>query len=99
MEIPKPKVGEITVYSKSGCPGCSKTKTYLKHKQLLHTVIDCDEYILEHKTEFVTFIKQLSGREFNVFPMVFDGNKYIGGYKEMVDYLEKMFDFSFDAVF
>lgn len=99
MDIPKPKVGEITVYSKSGCPGCSKIKSYLKQKHLLHTIIDCDEYILEYKTDFLAFIKKLSKQEFNVFPLVFDGDKFIGGHRETVDYLEKMFDFTFDAVF
>jgi glutaredoxin len=50
MDFEKPKNGEITVYSKSGCSGCSKVKTLLKQKNLLFTVIDCDEYILENKS-------------------------------------------------
>ena len=46
MEIPEPKNGEFTVYSKSGCINCVKVKTLLKDKNLKFIVIDCDEYVL-----------------------------------------------------
>jgi glutaredoxin len=48
---------EFTIYSKSGCFYCSKAKTLLKEKKLEHTIINCDEYILEDKEIFLTLIE------------------------------------------
>ena len=31
--IPEPNKGELTVYSKSGCPNCTNVKKLLKEKQ------------------------------------------------------------------
>lgn len=93
MEFPTPEKGQITVYSKSGCINCSKVKTLLKEKSFVFNVIDCDEFILENKEEFLTFIKSIVGKEHRIFPIVFDNKKFIGGYNETVNYLDKLFDF------
>ena len=97
MEFPLPIKGQFTIYSKSGCINCTKVKNLLKDKQMLFTIIDCDEFILENKTEFLEFIKNLAGIEYKMFPMVFDNNKFIGGYNETNNYFtslqEKMLDF------
>jgi len=93
MEIPEPKNGEITVYSKSGCINCVKVKTLLKDKNLKFIVIDCDEYILEDKDAFLTFIQQLAGQEYKSFPMVFDEKYFVGGFTATVKHLEKILDF------
>ena len=47
MEFPLPIKGQFTIYSKSGCINCTKVKNLLKDKQMLFTIIDCDEFILE----------------------------------------------------
>lgn len=93
MEFPKPLQGQFTIYSKSGCINCTKVKTLLKEKHILFTIIDCDEFILESKEEFLAFIQSISGIEYKMFPMVFDNAKFIGGYNETNKYLEKMLDF------
>jgi glutaredoxin len=93
MEFPTPKKGQITIYSKSGCINCVKVKTLLKDKHLAFNVIDSDEFILENKEEFLTFIQQLVGKEYKMFPMVFDNNKFIGGYTETVKYIDQILDF------
>lgn len=93
MEFINPKKGQITVYSKSGCINCTKLKTLLKDKSILFSVIDCDEFILENKEEFLSFIKCLIGKDHIMFPIVFDNEKFIGGYNETNKYLEKMLDF------
>lgn len=95
MEFPTPEKGQITIYSKSGCINCGKVKTLLKDKHLAFNVIDCDEFILENKEEFLTFIQQLVGKEYKIFPMVFDNNKFIGGYTETVKYIDQILDFDF----
>ena len=93
MDFTEPKLNEFTIYSKSGCPNCIKVKNYLANLQLNFTIVSCDDYILEDKPAFLYFIKELSGVECKVFPMVFAGTKFIGGYKETTDYLDKILDF------
>lgn len=101
MEFPYPEKNQITVYSKSGCINCSKVKTLLKDKNLAFNVIDCDEFILENKEEFLLFIKTLIGKEYRMFPIVFDNKEFIGGYNETDKYIINLqqqlldFDFSF----
>ena len=97
MEFQNPANGEFTVYSKSGCPNCLKSKQFLKSKDLKFTVIDCDEYLLEAKQEFLEFIKGLAAQEVKMFPMIFDGDKYIGGYEQLTSHVDKMLDF--DSMF
>lgn len=93
MEFPHPEKGKITVYSKSGCINCTKVKNLLKDKSMAFNVIDCDEFILENKEEFLAFIQSLIGKEYKMFPMVFDNEKFIGGYNETNKYLEQLLDF------
>lgn len=93
MNIPEPHKTQFTVYSKSGCINCSKVKNLLKDKSFIFSIIDCDEFILENKEEFLLFIKNKIGKEYKIFPMVFDGDKFIGGYNELVKYLEQLLDF------
>jgi glutaredoxin len=97
MDIHQLKKGEITVFSKSGCPNCINVKKFLKEKSFKFVVIECDEFILEDKEAFLQFIKSIACKECKTFPMVFDGTTFVGGYKETVSYLEKMLDF--DLVF
>ena len=82
--------GKYTIYSKSGCPNCNRVKDLLKQKSLLFEQHNCDEYLLEAKEQFLTFIAGLAGKEWRTFPMVFgpSGN-FIGGYTETKDLLEK----------
>jgi glutaredoxin len=91
--IPEPKKGELTIYSKSGCPNCTNVKKLLKEKQVKFTVVDCDDFILENKEAFLNYIHTLSGKQQKTFPMIFDGHVFIGGYKETETYLEKLLDF------
>jgi glutaredoxin len=94
MDIIKPNQGEITVYSKSGCVNCVNVKKALKDKQIKFSVINCDEYIYEDKEEFLHCIKELAGKEYRMFPMVFDGETFIGGFTETLAYLNKQLDFT-----
>lgn len=97
MEFPYPEKGQITVYSKSGCINCTKVKTLLKEKNMTFNIINCDEFILEHKEEFLSFLQTIIGKEYKMFPIVFDDNKFIGGFNETNKYLtslqEKILDF------
>jgi len=98
MEIPEPETVGFTVYSKSGCPNCNKVKALLKEKNLLFKVVDCDEFLLEDKPEFLSFMKSQMNKTNSImdetpifFPIVFSDNRHVGGYKETVSFLEKLF--------
>lgn len=93
LSIYAPRDGQLTVYSKSGCPNCSKVKTFLKDKYVKFVVVDCDDYILQDKTRFLTVIQQLSGTNPKTFPFIFDGKTFIGGFAETIKYLDRLFDF------
>ena len=96
MDFPKPSEGQITVYCKSGCVNCIKVKQLLKEKDISFNVINCDEFILETKEEFLEFIHKLAGREYRMFPMVFNDNHFIGGYNETVSYYKDLQQNSLD---
>jgi glutaredoxin len=81
-EYVSPAVNDYTIYSKSGCPNCVKIKKYLCEVGAKLLVINCDEYILENKENFLNFIESLAGKEVKIFPMVFYEGQYIGGYAE-----------------
>jgi glutaredoxin len=87
----KPSKIEYTVYSKSGCSNCNKVKDLLKDKNLSFIIIDCDEYLIENKPEFLQFIQELTSQEWKTFPIVFNSNsEFIGGFFDTKLYLEKL---------
>lgn len=92
----EPYTNKMTVYSKSGCLYCVKVKDYLKSKNILFEVVDCDEYLFDNREEFLEFIYKKANRQCSTFPMVFDGKKYIGGFNETKLHIEKVLDFGMD---
>ena len=93
MEFVEPILEQFTIYSKSGCPNCKKVKTLLEEKKIKFTVIDCDDYIVESKEDFLEFIKKHASKEIKQFPITFDNKKFIGGFLETKIYIEKELDF------
>lgn len=91
MSFIEPYEKGFTIYSKSGCINCNKVKSLLKEKKIIFSVVDCDEYILEEKDNFLLFIKEKANMEYNFFPMVFNDSKFIGGFNETQKYIEKLF--------
>jgi glutaredoxin len=90
-DFEKPSKNEYTVYSKSGCPNCNKVKELLKEKQMPFIIIDCDEYLIESKPEFLQFIQNLTCQEWKTFPIVFNSNsQFIGGFLDTKIYLDKL---------
>jgi glutaredoxin len=90
----KPSETEYTIYSKSGCPNCIKVKELFDMQNLSFMLIDCDEYLIESKPEFLQFIQELSSREWKTFPIVFNKGQFIGGFIDTREYLEKMLEFT-----
>ncbi len=95
LKIEEPSSITYTIYSKSGCPGCKKVKDLLRSENPL--VIDCDEYLLEDKEGFLSFIQNITQKSVKMFPMVFNKDKiFIGGYEETK---KEYLNFSFDTDF
>ena len=90
MEFDKPSKSGFTIYSKSGCPNCLKTKSYLKETNLIFNVVDCDEYIIEDKLPFLSFIKQYANEEVKMFPMIFYNGTFVGGFSETISFVERL---------
>jgi len=96
MMFELPSEQKFTIYSKSGCINCRKVKDLLKNNSIEYEIVDCDDYLLEDKENFLLFIQSYSVSNWKSFPMVFHDGKFIGGYDETVKYLDKIttsFDF------
>jgi len=95
MEFELPTKSGFSIYSKSGCLNCSKVKSFLKDNNYDFNVINCDEYLIEAKDEFLEFIKNLAQKECRVFPIIFFNGNFVGGFnetKELVDNLSITFE-------
>lgn len=84
MDYPSPMPNIITIYSKSGCTYCKKSKTYLTNINKEFHMIDCDDFLLDNREDFLLFIKNLSKVDVNKFPIIFNGTEFIGGYNELI---------------
>jgi glutaredoxin len=98
MEFAEPHSIGFTIYSKSGCHNCSKIKKLLTEKHLFFLEIQCDEYLIEEREGFLSFIENKIGRSNTTFPMVFYDGKFIGGYNDAVGNIEKIL-LSFEELF
>jgi glutaredoxin len=63
----------------------------VKHNDINFHVIDCDEYLIEDKSGFLSFIKNKANEERKIFPIVFINEKLIGGFTETKEYFEKTY--------
>jgi glutaredoxin len=89
MDYPSPTIDLITIYSKSGCTYCKKAKSFLTSINKPFCMIDCDEFLLDNKADFLLFIKNLSNMDVTSFPIIFNGDTFIGGYNELVSAIHK----------
>jgi len=87
-QIILPSTNNYTVYSKSGCINCTKVKKILKEQNIEPLIVDCDEYLIENKEDFLSQITELIGYEYKMFPIVFNNGKFIGGYFDVKQILD-----------
>ena len=97
MEFVEPNKIGFTIYSKSGCPNCTKVKQLIKDKNFLFEVIDSDDYIIEDKESFLQFIETKAETSYRTFPMVFFDGKFVGGLIHTTEFIEKLL--SFEGIF
>jgi len=91
MEIIRPDIKGFTIYSKSGCPNCTSVKKLIKEKHFFISEINCDEYILEDKEQFLKEIENIAEKSWKTFPMVFYEGKFVGGLTDTIDLIDKIF--------
>jgi glutaredoxin len=97
LEIDEPSSNKFTLYSKSGCINCRKAKDVLGSKNVDYSIINCDEYLVENRKQFLKMIMEIANQEIKSFPIIFNNDKqFIGGYDELVDYLNKNLTFDND---
>jgi glutaredoxin len=89
MDYIMPNSQGYTIYSKSGCPFCTKVKRLLEKESPAPLLVDCDDYLVENKEDFLLFIQQMAGKEYKTFPMIFHNGNFIGGFTETKEYYEK----------
>lgn len=87
----------FTIYTKTKCDYCRKVKLLLEDNDIEYVVINCDNYLANNRDDFLSFIKDVSCRDWKTFPIVFDDKeKFIGGFTETQKYLEKKLNFDGD---
>ena len=84
MSFETPSAFGYTLYTKTGCNYCEKAKMLLNDEENLK-IINCDNY---DKELFLDFIKIQAKREHRTFPMIFNNNNFIGGYSDLLVYLQ-----------
>lgn len=99
MEYIEPSADNYTIYTKSGCPNCTKAKKLLETGNENLLIVDCDEWLIEDKPAFLDFIREKAGKECKTFPMIFHNGKFVGGFDETKIYKEKQDAFSIDSDF
>lgn len=80
---------DYLIISKKNCIYCDKSKDLLKKNNIKYHVMNCD-YILNGQKNinlFLEYMCKLIGYEYMTFPMIFYGKKFIGGYNELLTYL------------
>lgn len=92
MDIKEPVKKGFTIYSKSGCMNCSTLKRLLKNNNFLFVEINCDDYLIEFKKDFLNFIKNISKTDMKTFPIVFYDGNFIGGFSETSQFINEMIE-------
>lgn len=95
MDFAEPLNTGFTIYTKSGCSNCTKVKKLLQENKILFTTIDSNNYLIEEKENFLSFIKIKSNSEHKTFPIIFHDGVFIGGYQETVQFIDKLLSFGF----
>jgi glutaredoxin len=99
MNIEKPVETGFTIYSKSGCPNCTRIKKTITEKKLTFIEVNCDEYLIEDKEFFLCFIKNLAQKESKIFPMIFNNGIFIGSFNETQEFIDKQLSFDENTEF
>lgn len=78
---------KFSMYTKSNCLYCDLSKLLFQNSGVEVLLINCDNYLLDNRDNFLLFIKQLCGKEYKTFPIIFYNGLFIGGYIEIKELL------------
>jgi glutaredoxin len=92
MDIQRPVETGFTIYS-------TRIKKIMSEKKQIFIEINCDEYLIEDKEFFLSFIKNLTQKENKVFPMIFNNGVFIGSFNETQEFLDKQLSFDENTEF
>jgi len=90
-DFPRPTPDTFTIYSKSGCKNCVEAKRLLAAVVPKIIVVDCDEFLIEDREGFLTFMRTIAEKECKTFPMIFCEGKYIGGFADTQEYYKRIY--------
>jgi glutaredoxin len=90
MDFYEPNNKGFTIYSKSGCQYCLLVKKLIKETHFFIKEINCDDYLLDRKDDFLQFIENISQSKQKTFPMIFFEGKFIGGYIQTKEFIDKL---------
>jgi glutaredoxin 3 len=74
------------IYTKSICPYCTRAKRIFEKENISYTEINAVENLEELKTKVIAAI----GSPPQKVPQIWIDEKYIGGYDQLVSWVEKM---------
>lgn len=79
---------EYIIYTITGCEYCRKVKELLQHNSKSFNDVNCDEQLLNNKTQIFYLVEHETGQKWSTFPIVYRKQKFIGGYTETANYIE-----------
>ena len=105
--VKMPDFGEsVVMYSRSGCPYCDMAEQLLDKQGVKYEKIVLDDYetrqqfynevsgiVCEGESCRIENAKTRDGKRINTVPQIFVGDKHIGGYTELVEYMKPQFDY------
>lgn len=75
------------IFSKSGCVNCHLVEQFLTEEGIRFDVVMCDDLLAVDREAFLKEMTILTGGVTpKSFPMVFLDGKYVGGYKQTIEY-------------
>ena len=78
-----PLADGFTIFTKADCGYCDKAKLLLPGA----SIVPCDG-MLSDRDAFLAAMDRLTGRAYRTFPMIFLDGTFLGGYEDVVRYLD-----------
>jgi hypothetical protein len=52
--------------------------------------VDCDDYLVENREDFLLFLREYAQVDVKVFPVIFHDKKYVGSFAELKTHVEAL---------